>query len=630
MHRQILGAVGLVVAASTVLGAASFASDASVDADAKRLVNDALQAELDGNLAQRRVLLSRAMDAAPEFAPARWQSGQVQAGGEWVPVEKAQEAAAAHPKRSEYDALRFAARDSLDGQLSLARWCRKNAFDEEAKFHWRSVLAHNPHNEEALLALGVRWFAGRLMSPAEIEQAKSAMRQWKAKAKESAPRMARWERMLSAGDLKSRNEALAEIRSVREAAVFPALEEVTLDRELVSNAEFEQCLWISEALLGALDEMPGAAASESLVRHALFSPLTSVRDASVSALKKRPPHDYVPQLLAALAMPIESTHRVVTDSSGSVHYFHSLYREGQTTDWSFEGRLSAMQHDLAGPTFVRIDDRIRGEVTDMRFAARNNPAIQAEIAAVAADNEQNFAQKANAAETQIESINRASTVANQRIIALLAATTGQELGDGPHAWWDWWERYNEYSSDGEPPVYVQHYADSTHRYYRAPESDYTRIGGMSCFAAGTPVWTNTGLREIESLRIGDLVLAQNTETGELTYKPVVGRTVRPPSPIRTIKVAGEEIETTLGHPFWVAGVGWRMTKELADGAILHGVRGGATVEGIQERDDAEAYNLIVADFSTYFVGKSGLLVHDNTPRQGTSAILPGIIGDGSN
>jgi intein/homing endonuclease len=120
------------------------------------------------------------------------------------------------------------------------------------------------------------------------------------------------------------------------------------------------------------------------------------------------------------------------------------------------------------------------------------------------------------------------------------------------------------------------------------------------------------------------VLAQNATTGELTYKPVIARTVRPPSPMRTIAVDGEEIEATLGHPFWVVGVGWRMAKELEDGAALHGVRGSSTVGRIEPRDDAEAYNLVVADFGTYFVGKTGLLVHDNTPRQTTSAKLPGL------
>ena len=40
--------------------------------------------------------------------------------------------------------------------------------------------------------------------------------------------------------------------------------------------------------------------------------------------------------------------------------------------------------------------------------------------------------------------------------------------------------------------------------------------------------------------------------------------------------------------------------------------------------EAEAYNLVVADFNTYFVGETGILVHDNTPRLPTRATVPGL------
>ena len=80
-----------------------------------------------------------------------------------------------------------------------------------------------------------------------------------------------------------------------------------------------------------------------------------------------------------------------------------------------------------------------------------------------------------------------------------------------------------------------------------------------------------------------------------------------------------------GHPLWVAGVGWRMAKELGDGAILHGVNGPVRIDAIESADEAEAYNLIVADFNTYFVGTSGVLVHDNTPREPTTATVPGLV-----
>ena len=39
---------------------------------------------------------------------------------------------------------------------------------------------------------------------------------------------------------------------------------------------------------------------------------------------------------------------------------------------------------------------------------------------------------------------------------------------------------------------------------------------------------------------------------------------------------------------------------------------------------SETYNLVIADFNTYFVGESGILVHDNTARRPTQAVVPGL------
>jgi intein/homing endonuclease len=142
---------------------------------------------------------------------------------------------------------------------------------------------------------------------------------------------------------------------------------------------------------------------------------------------------------------------------------------------------------------------------------------------------------------------------------------------------------------------------------------------------GTPIWTKTGRRPVESLDVGDLVLSQNVDTGELRYEPVIGRTVRPPSQILKVSIDGGEIKATKGHPFWVAGTGWRMTKELEEGAILCGLNRAARVNSIEPAGQAEAYNLIVAEFSTYFVGDKGLLVHDNTPRRPTRVVVPGVM-----
>ena len=101
--------------------------------------------------------------------------------------------------------------------------------------------------------------------------------------------------------------------------------------------------------------------------------------------------------------------------------------------------------------------------------------------------------------------------------------------------------------------------------------------------------------------------------------------MRPSSPCRKIGIGEEQLVAASGHPFWVAGVGWQMAKELEDGAVLHGVDGPVVLDAVADADSVETYNLVVADFNTYFVGTSGVLVHDNSPRMPTTATVPGLV-----
>lgn len=147
----------------------------------------------------------------------------------------------------------------------------------------------------------------------------------------------------------------------------------------------------------------------------------------------------------------------------------------------------------------------------------------------------------------------------------------------------------------------------------------------SCFPAGTIVWTATGACGIERVQVGDCVLAQESETGELAYKPIVGLTNRPPSPLVEVKAGSATIRATRGHPFWVSGLGWQMAKELQTGQRLHTITGPLEIDAVSTVPGEPCYNLIVADFNTYFVSAEKVLVHDNNIRQVTSATVPGLV-----
>jgi hypothetical protein len=198
----------------------------------------------------------------------------------------------------------------------------------------------------------------------------------------------------------------------------------------------------------------------------------------------------------------------------------------------------------------------------------------------------------------------------------LQIATGNELSADPQKWWNWWFDYSEIYRPAVNPV-----TQTVRNYVPRP----LRIRYMSCFVAGTQVSTSTGPMPIEQVQIGEFVLAQDIETGELAYKPVIGTTVRPPSPLVAISAGGETIRATRGHPFWISGIGWQMAKVLKAGQMLHTPRGPLPIDSIGEDDPATCYNLVVADFGTYFITDRHVLVHDNNLRQVTTATVPGLI-----
>jgi hypothetical protein len=640
------GSLGLLLIAF-VLPEPLSAGESTNPTAAQRLVDEALLAEVAGDSAQRATLLREALYFAPNLQAARWHSGQIQIGDQWQTVEDAQKAAAADSVIAEYRALREKLGDSGEGQLELARWCRRNNLDQEARVHWSNVLAVQPRNEEAQRALGMRWFADRLRTHAEIKEIKAERRAAREAAERWASQIAKWNRALSGSDAAAKDAALGEIRALKDPDVIPAIEGETLGGRLTSVRDIEKCRQLSLAFMEALDQMPDHVATQSLIRHAVFSEIPEARDAAIADLKQHSLHDFVPLLLSGLEMPIETSFHVSTNRDGSVHYFHSLYREGPEMDWKYDTRLSAVQINLGGRWHLRDVDT--GKV-ELGPHTESGVTLAPKKAAVAAAYQNRYGNAIVSTEQRVRNMNKATEARNMAIITALRALTGSNLGDSPVAWWDWWREKNEYYASEERPVEENYYSGTDSYYYGQPrygrrssrpkptggkyqitfhtkDNPIIRLppGMHCCFASGTKIWTKTGLQSIEILELGDLVLSKNVDTGELCFKPIIGVVLRPSSRLIRLSLGREAILTSAGHPMWVSGAAWQMAKELKTGAILHGVEGPVTIEQIDSADEAEAYNLIVADFSTYFVGESGILVHDNTPRKPTLAKVPGLV-----
>jgi RHS repeat-associated protein len=148
------------------------------------------------------------------------------------------------------------------------------------------------------------------------------------------------------------------------------------------------------------------------------------------------------------------------------------------------------------------------------------------------------------------------------------------------------------------------------------------IGSKKCFVAGTLVATQGGLTPIEDIAVGDLVWARSEETGELALRPVVQLFETPDQPIVEVDVESadgsvETLGTTYEHPFRVAGLGWvpagrlqpgdRLSTHNDDWREVRRVRA-TSPRGPPRRETV--YNFEVAEDHTYFVGESGVWVHN--------------------
>ena len=147
----------------------------------------------------------------------------------------------------------------------------------------------------------------------------------------------------------------------------------------------------------------------------------------------------------------------------------------------------------------------------------------------------------------------------------------------------------------------------------------------SCFVAGTLVMAVAGMVAIETIKSGDKVISTDPETMKTSPKTVLETYIREVTTLVHLTVNGEEIVTTVDHPFYVKNQGFIKAGELIVGDELLDVNGNVL---LVENFDVEltdepttVYNFQVEDFHTYYVGRLGVLVHNADYNQSPKEIM---------
>ena len=564
------------------------------DSRIQSLIDQASYHEIYGRNDLRDALLEKAAKLSTEkHASIQSMKGRVNIGVGWKTPAQIAEICRASQKHMQYVEARDKAEDSFEGQVQLARICQQSGMTAQCNAHLQRALWHNPNSVEVRNQLGHRRIEGRWVTPAQMQAEAHRLYIARRRFDAWAPQIRELHQKFSNKAAKQKAEALESLRKIDDVSSINAIELI------LANHSPE----VSVEVVRKLAQFKETESSLALVRIAMNSRWDATRQMATKALSTRDKYDYVPTLISELVSPIISRVTVIPGARGQVLYRH-IYLQ-KTIDKDIVRQYDTVYQRISSG-LTNGNDSLRQTMRDIR---RNIPQNEGAKAA------QNISAAAN----------------NKRITSLLQNAVGVKLGDDVAAWWKWWNDYNEVFTS-QRPVDYERYQRQLEVYDRdlsmirlnRPTGRVATGGGCECLVAGTLILTERGLLPVESIKVGDQVLSQNIETGHLEYKMVLRPTVRPATATFKIRLNGETIQASGGHPFWVAGKGWVKARDLKTGMALHCVRGSKLISAIEAGDKQKLYNMVVEENANYFVGKSQILSHDNTIQKPTRRLLPGM------
>jgi len=400
---------------------------------------------------------------------------------------------------------------------------------------------------------------------------------------------------------------------------------------------------VAEAVVGWMVDIDAVRSSQVLSRFALLHPDAALRRQATEALKPRPMHDYVPQLVGMTVSPVAAMLVPVFERDGSLAGYRQAFAQESATQTNLIVLDSSYERFNVAVNPPSVD------ATDSNIVGRRNAAItvpfERSITRAAAN-------EANQRQAIVQRDNATIVARNTRIAELLSSIAEEEIPATPSGIWQWWDKHNESQTQASksanltrqaisravpryqelryarpsnyqapPPPTVEQLAARRQLLQRLASGDFQR---GECLVAGTPVMTIRGLRAIESIRTGDLVLTRDIQSGSLAWKPVIDDTQRAPESIWEIRLSSQTIRCTGGHLFWVSGEGWSKASQLKAGDVLHAAEEPTVVAKVKTLPAEATFNLAVADNSNYFVGPELVLTHDVTERESTRVRVPGL------
>jgi hypothetical protein len=524
----------------------------------------------------------------PEHATARGLMGLVAYGGKWQKPEAVAETVRADAKLtaalSEYNDKRAKTPPKPDDQWQLALWCEQKGLKAEATAHLATVVRLDPAREAAWKHLGYRKHNGRWMTDAQVAAEKAdALAQARAD-RHWLPLLEKWRTWLAAKDKKA--EAEKQLAAISDPRAVPAIV-----RAFSTGGAGLQLKAVQ--LLGQID---APTASRALATVAVFGASAEVRQASIEKLRTRDASDFMALWVGMIRKPfkLEVQHVGGPGSPGVLFVEGEQFNVRRLYDAPpLPAVAVAAYYQWASEGFISLDP-IRERRLARVFAEFQTSALSSQ-------------QKLQSDLATVELANKSIELASDAALLALKKVTEEDVGEDREDWAKWASEKRGYVYKPPPsrpkPTFAQ--------FVDAPYAPFSR-SGQSCFGKGTLVRTLKDWAPIETLRVGDVALVRDTGSGALSFQPIVAVYHNSPASTLKLRVGNETVVATPIHRFWKAGKGWVMARELKPGDRIRSINQVLTVETVESDQIQPVFNLEVAEGQCFFVGRQGLLVHDNS------------------
>ena len=141
----------------------------------------------------------------------------------------------------------------------------------------------------------------------------------------------------------------------------------------------------------------------------------------------------------------------------------------------------------------------------------------------------------------------------------------------------------------------------------------TKSVGTLCFAAGTEVLTENGMKNIEDINIGDKVYTINLDNNQRELKTVKDKYEGVTTEMFELTINDEIVRATPRHQFYIVDKGWVRAYNLVEGDRLVSKGEEMVISHIEHKTNLNKvpiYNLTVDGNHNYLVTKYEILVHN--------------------